>query len=536
MGRHRFHGALVLAFACGLVPHLANAQAPTVDIGLPGAPGGSGSSLGPAPGAGPSVLGIPPGAGANVLTTPPTPGFIGGRPGVSPGRTPSSVTTPNPAEGGNAPLGIAAPRPQPTPPVAMYGSMELVETEDEGPPHGVTLDAAIDRVVRENLDLRSKFFEIPQAQADVLNASLRANPVFYADSQLVPYGKFNRSNPGGPTQYDINITHPFDVSHKRRARTLYATAARRVIEAQYQDAVRGRIDDLYSAYVDTLAARQTVRYSRKSVQGLTKLVAVTRRLYELDQNTRADVNRVVIQLSQAEVGLLDADEGLRKAKRALGALLNLPPEEAENMEVRGSITDSAPPPPPMDELIHSALAVRPDVVSYRLGVQSAEANVKLQLANRFTDVYVLYQPYTLQNNQPYGLKSPISWALGVTVPMPVYNRNQGGIERAKLNVTQTQTELATLERQVITDVQQAVKEYEITRRMVEQIRDIIEPAARRVRDDTYRLYVGGEVNVVSYLNAQKDYNDTVKQYLDTVVRHRRSMLALNTVLAQRILP
>ncbi|MBV8229866.1 MAG: hypothetical protein JO329_07780, partial [Planctomycetaceae bacterium] len=52
----------------------------------------------------------------------------------------------------------------------------------------------------------------------------------------------------------------------------------------------------------------------------------------------------------------------------------------------------------------------------------------------------------------------------------------------------------------------------------------------------YRLYIGGEVDVVIYLNAQRDYNDVVKQYLDTVVRHRRSMLALNTVLGQRILP
>src|SRR4029077_15119242 len=96
--------------------------------------------------------------------------------------------------------------------------------------------------------------------------------------------------------------------------------------------------------------------------------------------------------------------------------------------------------PPTDELIQIAQAFRPDIAAFRLGVKSAEANVRLQLANRFTDVYVLYQPYTLQDNSPYGLKSPTSWALGVTVPLPVYNRNQGGIARAKMNVTQSQIE------------------------------------------------------------------------------------------------
>ena len=42
--------------------------------------------------------------------------------------------------------------------------------------------------------------------------------------------------------------------------------------------------------------------------------------------------------------------------------------------------------------------------------------------------------------------------------------------------------------------------------------------------------------MVSYLQAQRTYNDNVKAYRDTVVRHRRSMLALNTAMGQRVLP
>ena len=57
----------------------------------------------------------------------------------------------------------------------------------------------------------------PQARADVLTASLRANPILYADSQLVPYGSFTDERPGGPTQYDLNVSHPIDYSHKRQA-------------------------------------------------------------------------------------------------------------------------------------------------------------------------------------------------------------------------------------------------------------------------------------------------------------------------------
>ena len=539
MLRHILRGGLVVALAYLGASDRVCAQSPTFDTAFPPRPGAGSSSLGPAPGSGLSALGAVPGGSAATLsdvTASSAP--LSGRTGATASHAPASVSNPATAATPNdQPKGIAAPAPQPTFTPSSYGSYAMPSgPEDDGPPDGLTLDAAIQRMIQENLDLRGKSYEIPQAQADILSAGLRANPVFYADAQLVPYGRYTRDKPGGQTQYDVNISYPFDLSRKRQARTLYATRAKRVIEAQYQDAVRNSIDTLYSAYVDVLAARQTVRYSNASVEGLTKLYNVTLELYRRDQITRADVSRVQTQLESARVGYLDSEEGLRKTKRALGTLLNLPPAQAETIEVRGSIQDLGPKPPPTDELVRMAMALRPDVVSFRLGVKSAEANVRLQMANRFTDVYVLAQPYTLQDNTPYGLKSPVSWALGVTVPLPVYNRNQGGIARAKMNVTQSQIELSSVERQLISDVQQALYEYEVTSRMVNRIRKELEPAARQVRDDTLRLYQGGEVNVVIYLNAQREYQDTVKQYLDTVVRHRRAMLALNTVLGQRILP
>ena len=76
---------------------------------------------------------------------------------------------------------------------------------------------------------------------------------------------------------------------------------------------------------------------------------------------------------------------------------------------------------------------------------------------------------------PYGLKSQYSWALGVTVPLPIYNRNQGGISRAKINVTQSEIQLGDLERQAQIDVEEAVQEYEVTRREVDELREDVMP-------------------------------------------------------------
>ena len=507
----------------------ASAQGPTIDTNLPLRPGSNDSELGPSPGGGGGLFSNPPGANDPILS---------GRAGPTAPHVPGSVTMPGAGAGPtDLQTGISAPKPKPTPTVPTYGPLSLTQVaEDEGPANGLTLDMAIDAAIRDNLDLRSKYYEIPQARADILQAGLRANPIFYADSQLIPYGSYNKAKPGGPTQYDVNVSHPFDLSRKRQARVMVACRALKVLEAQYQDAIRISIDLVYSAFVDALVARQTIRYSQSSVEGLEKLLDVERKRYELDQSTRADVGRVEILLDSAKIGLLDAQQQYGKTKQVLANLLNIPPEHAESFEIRGTLLDRFNPPAQLPELQRMALEMRPDVASFRLGIQRAEADVKLALANRFSDIYVLYQPYTNQYNGPLGGRSTTSWALGVTVPLPIYNRNQGGIQRAKLNVTQTQIQLDNMARQTMSEVAQAYKEYTTTRQIVQKIERETIPVAKRVLSDSFRLYTGGEQDVTFYLNAQKNYNDLVKQYLDSLSRHRRSMLALNTAIGLRVLP
>src|SRR5271166_4596778 len=114
-------------------------------------------------------------------------------------------------------------------------------------------------------------------------------------------------------------------------------------------------------------------------------------------------------------------------------------------------------------------------MAYRLGILSAQANVGLQRANRFSDAYLLYQPYTYQNNAPFGRQSGTSWALGITVPLPVYNRNQGNIERAKINVYQSEVQLAYQERRVEIEVRQAIKEYQVSGQIADRIRTLVLP-------------------------------------------------------------
>ena len=472
--------------------------------------------------------------------SPASQGFTGAAPGQGAPRVPTSITQPGTISV-NAPpssaLGVPAALPITDLPV--YGPLSipiLGKDEQEGPANGLSLDSAIEQLISSNIDLRSRALELPQADADILTAGLRANPFLYYDTQLIPYGKFNDKKPGGQTQYDLNVTMPLDLSHKRRARVKVAVQARRVLEAQYQDSVRLLINDLYTAYVDALAARETVRYAHASVDSFEKVVTLTEELYKRGNRTPADVNRMKIQRSAAQVGLEDAQIMLRKTKQELVNLLSLEVNDPDEFDLRGLLRPASVPIPDYPALVDLAYSSRPDLQAFRIGVERANADIGLALANRFSDVYLLYQPYTMQNNAPAGLPPAHSWAIGVTVPLPIFNRNQGNIARARLNVDQTRLEAQAIERRVKGEVFAAYEELKIAQRAVDKLETEILPAASSVRDDTYKLFSSGELDVRQYVDSQREYNDAVRQFRDNLARLRRASLRLNTAVAARIMP
>lgn len=519
-------GRLALALAAALATSSLAAQTLPFDPG-PDVPG-AGASLGPSPGAGSNLDGLAPTDGVLFPTRP-------GRAGVPP--LPAAITRPAAPFRPGAPAGILMPRQPPRPSVPAYGAIDIPAAEaDQGPPDGLDLDAAIERLIRANPELRTQHFEIPQAEADIVTAALRANPLIYADATAIPYGNFSPQRPGGQTQYDVSITHPFDLSGKRRARTTVAGRARQVLEAQYADAVRIQIDNLYTAFVDVLAARESLRFSSAYVAGLKEILDRTRELRVAGTRTAADVGVIRIQSESAEAAHREAVGALRRARRNLALLLDHPVERADALEIRGSLRPQGPPPPPDDHLIATALESRPDVAAYRLGVARAQADVRLAQANRYADVYATYTPYVFQNNAPFGTKSATSWSAAITAPLPLYNRNQGSIARAKLNVDQTISGLDRLQKQVAAEVLDADQEYDLSREAVLEVERDQLPAARDILDGARRLYLEGQQSSLEFLEARRIYNETARQYRDALVRHRRSMLDVNTALGRRVLP
>ncbi|WP_337173151.1 TolC family protein [Paludisphaera sp.] len=408
--------------------------------------------------------------------------------------------------------------------------------DDEGPPDGLTLDAAIERLRASNLDVLAIRYELPQAQADILTAGLRNNPLIYGDTQFLPYGRFSEERPGGPLQYDLNVTFPIDVSGKRAARVAVASAARQVLEAQFQDVARRQIGNLYRAFVDLQAARISLLASETMVARHEEVLERLRGGEGPGKPSRLEMDRLVLALARRRAGMHDVRDALTDAQEALGLLLALPDAEVARLLPRGRLRMTHPEPPSQDEAIAVAMRSRPDLIATRLGVRRADSEVRLARANRYDDVYVFYAPYIYQDNSPFGNLSARSWAVGMTFTVPIFNRNQGNIAKARANVAQSHAEVAALERRIAAEVRQAYREFAAARQALTLVETTVVAPARDATARATRGLLDGEVEVDQYLDHVEDDADAARMYRDAILRFRRAMLDLNTAVGARIMP
>ncbi len=497
-------------------------------------PGSTEPAFGPGPGALAPSMDLGGGAGATA------PGVLGGKRRT--GRLPRGGKARPAASSLTATHGLALPEALPAPPTVagapgLAAPIDITLLDDAGPPDGLTLDTAIERTMQANFDIRALRQELAQADADILTAGLRTNPLIYMDTQFIPYGTFNEARPGGPTQYDLNITYPLDVSRKRQARVVVARMARTTLEAQFQDVSRRQIDNVGKSFVNLQAARIDSLSAAAAVRRQEQFLAEFRRTADPSDRRAADaIDHLTFVLERARTTLGDALEAYDDAREGLGVLLSLPLEETARLEPSGKLRSDFPPPPSGEDLTALALRCRPDLRAARLGLDRAGAEIALQRANRFDDVFLFYDPITIQDASPYGKQSASSWAVGLTFSLPVFNRNQGNIARAESNMTQTRLELASLERRIAAEVRLAEREYRRSREALEQIEREVVPRAAALMERKTAEFTAGKISADDFQDNLDTITEVTQNHRDAILRHRRAMLDLNTAVGLRLLP
>jgi cobalt-zinc-cadmium efflux system outer membrane protein len=123
----------------------------------------------------------------------------------------------------------------------------------------------------------------------------------------------------------------------------------------------------------------------------------------------------------------------------------------------------------------------------------------------------------------------------VSVPLPVFNRNQGEIARVQAEEMQLVKQLETLQAQIGSEVVTAYREYETARSLIEEIeRDLLKPS-QEARDTTAYVYQAGASSLIDVLDAQRAFNETMSTYYDAQADYRRAISKLASVVGQEVI-
>ena len=175
----------------------------------------------------------------------------------------------------------------------------------------LTPDRAVEEAVKNNLSLLAEQLNLSIADAELITARLRPNPVFsFSSDHLDLLGSgFNQSNGGGPPEYSWRVDLPIERGHKRELRIEHARFAREIAEAQLLDSVRKLVLDVKQAVVDVLLARARLNLARENLVTLEQVVNLN--------TVRVNAGAVAPLETRSRVTMLQFSSNVKRAELEL---------------------------------------------------------------------------------------------------------------------------------------------------------------------------------------------------------------------------
>ena len=396
-------------------------------------------------------------------------------------------------------------------------------------PVRLSLADALRIAVERNPTIAAARNGVEIAEAQRLDARLRPNPALTFDS----VGRPPVSTPRGVDdhEYLVRVDQEIETAGRRRLRSEAAQSAIAAAESQRANRLRQVEFEVRRAYFQVVLAQADREVAQTSLNEIDQVIGLNRARFQEGEISGADVRRLQVERLRFADDVFAAELALRNARSALLALFNVPdlsqsfdvvePLEPTADTVRvGTVALTSNPNAPIDRttLLQQALDVRPDVAAARQEQQRADSETRLQRALRTPNV-------TVGGGYSH-LGGLNTLAFGVTVPLPLSNRNQGGVARAEAESRRAANELAAATTSVRLDVQQAVNALDINRQRVNYIRREYLANARQSRDIVLASYRLGAADLIDFLDAQRAYRDTQRTYNRALYEERVSIFEL----------
>ncbi len=379
------------------------------------------------------------------------------------------------------------------------------------PPAPLTLAQVLQIARAKNPNLLSAQQHVAATKAGEITAGLRQNPTFTLSGANTT---LPASNPSSPYTYVGNISRLFERGHKRRRRLAVADATTDVTQSQFNDQERQIVLQVKDAFTNMLAAKAALQVAQDNLDSYRKTLELSKIRLDAGQISKTDYERIDLQLAEFESDYESATLDLEQASDSLQLLMGIE-KPAANFDVVGqlqpaSITATLP------QLEQDALAHRPDFIAARQSITLADANVKLADAEGTAD------PTLGGEYERLGVYN--SAGFQISVPLRVFDRNQGEKERTRFEAQSARLAETAARNQVLNDVEQAWAAYQSALAVAGRYNNHYVAESEQVRANLEFSYRHGGASLLDYLDALRDYRQI---HLDALVADQQIWLSIH---------
>ena len=388
---------------------------------------------------------------------------------------------------------------------------EALQTAATAPATPLSLTKAIELALEGSPEVAAATRQWEATEGQVLQGRARPNPE-------LAYSLEDARSRTRTQSWQLNL--PVELGGKRAARTKAAEKSREQAQAQLNELKAALRANVAAAYFDVLTAQERLVLAKDSVALAKSSTDTVAKRVAAGKVSPVEESKARVAEAGIRVELAQAASEQRNALSRLFALLGK--IEAPFTVLEGK-AENLPPVPKLADL-QSLISSSPAVVLARIEVDRRKALTDLEQSKRVPDITVSAGIQRSNETQRNIL------LFGVSVPLPVFDRNQGNLLEALKLEDKARDELQGATVRLHSEVAQAQERLSTIAAEVQSLRQDVLPGAKSAYDAATIGFENGKFNFLEVLDAQRTYFTAKSQYLKALGEAHRAAADVDRLL------
>lgn len=393
----------------------------------------------------------------------------------------------------------------------------------------LTLKEAEQRFLERNLSLIAERYNIDMAQAQVLQAKLFENPVILLEQNV-----YNRLNGkyfdfGKEGEAVVEIEQVIHLAGQRNKQVRLEKINKEIAEYQFEEVMRTLRQELNEKFVEVYFLSKSIAIYEKEVNSLQALLGGMKIQQEKGNISLMEISRLESMLFSLRKEKNERENDLLTTRGELNLLLNLP----EDTQVQLSLDEEVLQQLDLSQLSFADLKAiineRPDQKIARSTVNASRANLKLQKSMAFPEFSVK------GNYDRVGNFINDYFAIGVSLSVPIFNRNQGNIKAARFSIQQAGVQQEYAANRADMELFTAYTSLEKATQLYQSTNMDLERNFEKLITGVNENFTRKNISLLEFIDYYDSYKETCIQLYEIKKNVFLAMENLNTVVGQNVL-